>query len=607
MSVPANPFEPDVLRLRLLLVGMMIAFVLLGLKLWHLQVQHGPRFQINETRQSVRRVRLPGIRGRIFDRNGNCMVDNRPSFNVAIYLEEMRKPGKWSNTIHNVEGVIDSLSETLDLKQELDRDEIWNHIRKRLPLPLMAWRDVDAETLARWAEQASNQQGVDLYAEAVRVFPYGRTACHVLGYVGRATMDDKGVRYHYYLPDMEGKQGIEKVFEDVLRGEAGGRLLRVDVTGYRYDDLGYRAPQAGGDIQLTLDLRIQQIAERILGDEPGSIVVLSPKTGDVLALASAPGYDPNDFVPVLTQAKWNALLADEDRPLINRTIAGTYAPGSTFKPVVALAAITSGLATPRTTFHCPGHFTLGRRTSHCWYKRGHGTIDMEESLQYSCNVYYWRLGLQVGYENIYETAKALGLGAHSGIRLGGEYRGLLPNNDWMRKKHNVSWQDGDTANVSIGQGPLLVTPLQMAVLTAAIANKGRVLQPRIVQAVREPNATEYTTQPSVVQHTIPWPKAGLVAVRNGMQRVIMSPRGTGKYAKVVGLSFAGKTGTAEFGIKGSGHKHAWMIGFAPYDDPEYAIVILRDEGVSGGVTTAPMMKKLVAGIFNISTTVESDS
>jgi penicillin-binding protein 2 len=594
-----RPLDDEFLRIRIVLVCMLLALTVLGSRLWYLQVAHGHRFEKDQTRQSVRRVRIPGVRGRIFDRHDVCLADNRPSYCIAAYLEELRQPGNWSKTIDRVEKLIADLGGEIGLDPVVTRADIQLHIRKRLPLPFVLWRDVDEATLARFVETASGYPGVDIYTEAVRSYPLHGLAAHVIGYVGRADLsqEDADEPYHYYLPDMTGRAGVEKSLDPHLRGDAGGRLMRIDVSGYRRHDVGQREPRPGADVRLALDARIQRIAEEALGDTAGSAVVLDPTNGDILAMVSSPAYDLNAFIPSITRQTWKALQEDPLHPLLNRAISGAYAPGSTFKVVTALAGLEAGSTDPRDSYVCPGYFRLGSAVFRCWFHAGHGTVSLHEALQRSCNVYFFHVGLKCGDEPIARIATDLGLGRKTGIELEGERAGLVPDSRWKKLFLDDAWRDGDTCNVSIGQGALAVTPLQLALMTSTIANGGTLYRPRLVKAVREGDGDAFAEQPVSAMARMPWKPEHLRQVREGMRDVVMTPQGTGKSAAVPGISVAGKTGTAEFGRKEDRRRHAWMIAFAPYDAPRYAVALLVDEGVSGGETAAPRMGHLLRGIF----------
>ena len=589
----------DTWRIWFLLALFSAAFGFLALMFWRIQVEHGARYERDEMRQSVRRVRMPGMRGRIFDATGNVLADNRPGYSVAIYLEEVRQPGGWTRTTDYIDELLDKLAGELNEERQLSREDIQSHIRRRLPMPLIAWRDIDETTLARWAERVAGVPGVDIYTEAVRVYPQEKLAAHLLGYVGRADpVPDEAEPFHYYLPEIEGRSGLERHLDPLMRAESGARLVRVDAVGYRHEDLAVRQAGAGKDIRLTIDPFVQQTLEEVLGDEPGSAVVLDPNTGDVLAMASAPTFDPNEFVPAISRARWNELLQDERNPLMNRPTAGAYAPGSIFKPVVAIAALENEVVTPGQVYRCPGHFTLGNATFRCWFRQGHGAVDMRQSIERSCNVYYYELALKIGYDTVYHMAAALGLGRRTGIEMDREVSGLLPDDAWKRRVHNDAWRDGDTANLSIGQGPITVTPLQMAVLAAALANGGRVYTPRLVSGTRDAGEDEFTPTDMVTPKDLNWSRATRETVRGGMRDVVMGSRGTARTAAVPNLSMGGKTGTAQFGRRDEGRTHAWMIAFAPFDQPRYAVALLVDEGVSGGQTAGPKIQRLFSALFS---------
>jgi len=591
-----NISDREVLGLRFIWLGMMMAFCFLFVMLWRIQMAHGEQYQQNLERQSVRRIRLPGMRGRIYDRHGARLADNHPNYCIAIYMEELRRPRK--STIDTAEEVIAQLSGLLEIEPQVDRDDIKAHFRRRLPLPLVVWRGLDETVMARWAERTADIQGVDIYLETGREYPFGKNACHLLGYVGRADPKQSDEEpYHYYVPELEGKSGLEKHFDPILRGEAGGRLVRVDVSGFRYNDLGTRRPKAGHDLLLSIDLRIQRIVERALADTPGAAVIVNPRNGDILAMASSPGYDPNDFVPSISRKQWSALLENPGKPLVNRAVAGNYAPGSTFKPIVAIAALESGDATAETEYTCPGYFQLGSARFRCWYHPGHGLIDMQEAIMHSCNVYFHHLGLQCGPDVIYHMADALGFGHKTGIDIDFERAGLIPNREWKQRLFNDGWRDGDTCNMSIGQGAVTVTPLQMALATATIANGGTLYKPRLVLGIRAPEQEEFELQRAEVANDMHWKPSNIKIVRAGMYDVVMAPRGTGRRAGIPNVTMAGKTGTAEYGKKGSGKKYGWMIVFAPFDDPEYAMAIVVDEAVSGGTTVAPLVREIMSDIY----------
>jgi penicillin-binding protein 2 len=584
--------EAECFRVRLVMLAMLAALAFLGINLWRIQVLRAPEYRSSLDRQSMRRVRLPGIRGRILDRNGVCLADNHPSYCIAIYTEELRQRGRWTRTIDRVEEVVGELAEILGQPAQVSREDISQHVFRRLPLPFLAWRGLDESALARWAECDKTFPGVDIYVEPVRVYPHALLASHLVGYVGRAEPATGAEEpYHYYLPEMAGREGMERVMDSQLRGQSGGRLIRVDASGFKYDETGEREPVGGDDVHLTLDMRIQSIAENVLSNQPGACVVLDARNGDVLALASAPAFN---VASLKSRKTWQRVVNDPRRPLLNRAIGGRYPPGSTFKPLIAIAGLEYGRTTPTTVVSCPGYYQVGNRPIHCWSKRGHGPLVMRKAIEQSCNPFFCDLGMRCEYKRIFHMADSVGFGHRTGIELRGESPGLLPNDEWKRRVMRDGWRPGDTCNVSIGQGALLVTPLQMAVFTAALANGGDVYRPRLVN--------HGITHGDLVNR-MAWSKETLAVVRGGMHDVIEAPTGTGKRAKVEGVAMAGKTGTAQYG---QGKKHAWMILFAPFESPRYAVAMVLEDAVSGGITTAPRMRKLLHDILVLDGTLQPE-
>ncbi len=602
-------FIPEIHVWRLLVawLAMLACFGALSFRLWNLQVAQATEYQRRLAKQSLRSVRLPGLRGRILDRNGERLADNRPSYCVSLYLEELRQSGGIQRTVDNVMDSLYRLAETMDRPLQMTPKDVRLHLGRRTPLPLVAWRDLDETAVARFMERAADFPGVALTVEPVRVYPQGQTACHLLGYVGRADEkalpdvgdDDEPEKYHYYLPEMAGKSGVEKRLDGVLRANAGGKLeIQVDVAGFKFDEVSSRAPGKGSDVTLALDVRIQRAAEAVLAGERGAVVVIDPRNGDVLALASEPGFDPNDFVPAIPAKIWNGLLKDAARPLYNRATGGEYAPGSTFKPVTLLAALHSGQIAADTRFTCPGYFQLGSARFRCWQHWGHGSIDLQSAIRYSCNVYLFHAALECGPEAVQAMARSVGFGRETGISLDFERPGLVPDNAWKRQARRDGWRDGDTCNMAIGQGALLVTPIQMGLYVAALANGGTLWKPRLVERIDSANAVVNEIAAEPAPEGPQWVERHIRTIRAGMRDAVNEPDGSGKRAKLQDVVVAAKTGTAEYGVKGSGRKMTWMIAFAPFEDPRYAVALLVEDGVSGGTTAAPRVKQLLTQVFN---------
>lgn len=591
----------QIIRLRLMGMAMAAGIFALGAMLWRMQVRQSGSYAGSIDRQSIRRVRIPARRGRIFDRNGECLADTTHILNVSVYVEELTAPGRRMKTVEKVAHVLDGLREVAGVTNLPTERDIEEHIRLSRPLPLTAIRNAGPETIARLVESRRFLQGIDITVESARVYPRGRLAAHVLGYVGRASPDGAGDinRYHYYLPDFEGKAGLERVYDKLLSGMAGGRLMRVDVAGFQRAEEGYRAPDPGGDLLLALDAGIQESAEAAIEDIDGAVVLLDPVNGDVLAMASSPAFDPNEFTPVLRPEVWRGILENPGKPMLNRACMGKYPPGSTFKPVVALAALQKGAITPGTVFNCAGSYSIGGRDFACYMGHAHGGVSLRRGIEVSCNVFFYQAGLACGADAICAAAAEAGFGRTTGIELP-ESAGLLPDPAWKKRVLRDAWRDGDTCNLSIGQGALLTTPLQMAVLSAMLANNGVCYRPRLMLGRRLAGRDKYEMFPPARERKASWPAAALHEIRLGMLAVIES--GTGRAAHVPGKAMAGKTGTAEYGPRGLGRKRGWMIWFAPFDAPRYAGAMVADEAESGGRTVGPRVGSLMKAVFELEKT-----
>ncbi len=560
--------------------------VYLAMSLHRVQVVNSADLTRDQVRQSVRRVQVPGPRGHIFDRNGLCLADNRPSYCIAYYVEELRRRGKWQATIDAVDADIDRLAQVLGLPREISKERVALHVRTSLPMPLLAWRDVSEEVVARWAEEVGSFPGVDIYVQPERYYPCHSTAAHLLGYVGRDRPQSlPGQKIHFYLPEMIGKAGIEKQYNEMLTGVSGGRLIRVDARGYKHAVWEGTPAVEGDDLHLTIDYKIQSALEKALAGRRGAGVVVDPRNGEILAMASMPGYDLNDFVPAPSEITWNRLNSDKELPLYNRAIQGRYAPGSTFKPVTAIAALTAGKIDPDELIACDGVFRLGTMRLSCWNTYGHGELGLRKAIEHSCNVFFCELGHRTGYEAIRAVAADMGLGERTGVDLPFESGGLLPSDEWKQRNMREPWRAGDTCQIAIGQSMLLTTPLQMAMLTAVLANKGRLYRPHLIAR----------NGPGECVRQMNWPDPVLDLVRGGMQDVVLT--GTGRRAGLRGTAVAAKTGSAEYDSGGQRKKNTWVIAFAPFDNPTVAMAILVEDGLSGGYTVAPLIHDVLVQIF----------
>ena len=601
-------------RLGLLAVAMLAAFGWLLLRLHDVQVRDAERYVRDQDQTSLRRVRLPATRGRILDRNGAVLAGSRPRYCVAVYLDELRAPGDWSNTVDRVCARLDEVEAILgpDAVRAAGRREVWKHLRLRRPIPLIAFRDLTEAGLARLLERPRPLGGVDVYVQQDRVYPFGDLACHVIGYVGKgepaappppasddaAGPDENGAEsFDFLMPDLVGRSGIEKSFDAVLAGRGGARRVRIDAIGYRREIVSAGEPVPGADVALTLDVGVQRLAERALGDKRGAAVVLDARNGDVLALASAPRYDLSRFVPALSDSVWSEILNDPDRPLVHRAASGVYPPGSIVKPVVALAALGSGALREDEILHCSGAFRRNGINIDCASRYGHGDLDVRRALAVSCNPFFIEAGMRLGWNPALRDAfETIGFGRVPRLGIPAA-SGLLPDAEWKRRARpegDPAWHAGDTALASIGQGFVSATPLQAALLALALANDGAVLEPRLV---RDPGDGRVRDERTVLDQIV-WNDADLAAVRDGMVAAAL-PGGTAHRAAVPGVELAAKTGTAEYDDRRDGrrHKHAWIIGYAPARAPRYAFAVLAEDADSGGRTAASVLHEILAGLF----------
>ena len=562
-----------------------VGILALGWRLWQVQVLEPGRYGSVQARQSLRLVEHPGLRGRIFDRNGVVLADNRPAYAVVIYCEELRQPGAWNNTILAIDALIDQLARRLGLPRQISREKVVRHIRESRPVPLIVWQDVQFPTLAYISEQIENLPGVEILPMPQRFYPQGSLAAHLLGYVGQSdATKQETVNWNYRLPDVHGRGGVEQFYDALLSGKSGEEALLVDSRVYTRERWIRSEAQTGGDLTLTLDSVLQRTAEQALAGRAGAVVALNPNNGDILALASAPAYDLNTFVPTISSKAWNLLLKDKRTPLFNRAIQGQYAPGSVFKPLVAVAAQEQAFNAD-TLYACTGAYTDYHCHLRCANRYGHGELDMRQALMKSCNPYFCNMGVKIGIDAIVAVAQQAGFGTKTGIDLPGERPGFIPTPEWKRRQTKVPWLPSDTAQCAIGQGAVLTTPLQIAHAIGAIAAGGKVYRPRVVAFGAG----------GELQRRLPWSGETVQAVVDGMEMAVLN--GTGKTMQVEGVRTAGKTGTAEYMDGGVRRKHVWSVAFAPIEKPEIVVCAMLDNGIGGGRDAGPIVQAVLATYF----------
>jgi penicillin-binding protein 2 len=622
------------LRLRCLAAGILLGLAILVCGLWYIQVVSRHKYESSLRIQSFRTVRTPAARGRILDRNGAVLADNQPRYNVNLYLEDIREQFKFEYTnnvrkefVHRyhrrpkkkeygeleelaryivVSNIVWKVSEAvLPQPLVLNPYAFAKHYREQLAMPMPIVTDLTPQQIALFMEKAVDLPGIELEVEPYRYYPNGPIAAHVLGYVQQEMQpeSEEDIHFRYRLPDYTGKSGIESGFDEELRGKAGAKAILVNNIGYRQSEETWLAPDPGKNVVLTLDLQIQKAAENALArsgrDTRGAAVVMDVRTGDVLAMASAPDYDPNIFVRPSDYSSndWARLNDEVLAPQYNRALQGAYNPGSIFKIIVALACFENKTMSPTEVIYNPGVFTLGRRKIKDTAPPGE--YDFKEAFKHSCNYYFINFGLEVGAEKVVEMGDRFDLGEKTGVvQPSLEQRGYFPKADQMLKQDGSRWMDGDTANLCIGQGEVLVTPMQMALMTAAVANGGKLLKPRLVMEL-EDQETKIATEalpPGQTDHDLHVDPHNLQLVREAMRADVEEEGGTGKEAYIPGMGICGKTGTAQIRVHGHLDHVTWFVSFAPFDNPRYAVVVVVESGSSGGGTCAPKAKEIYQAI-----------
>ena len=600
---PSSREAPNELKRRVILTGLLVIAVFTGIgwQLYSLQVAQGERWASLSENNRIRLQRIPPTRGRIADVNGEPLVDNRPSFDVVVVPEDT-----------------DDLASTIRLASDFlatdspDVDALVKAARKRPPYEgLIVQRDVPFDAVVKFETHQLDLPGISLDVGPLRTYPFGPVASHLLGYVGEVSGSELEADSRYRMGDLIGKFGAEKSFESWLRGEPGGRQIEVDSLGRRLRVLSEAPESQGQSLVLTIDRRLQQFGEQLMKDHFGSLVVLRPESGEILAMVSNPGFDPNVFARGIRSKEWNGLINSPTKPLNNRAIQGQYPPGSTFKIVTAAAALEEGVVTPFTRIFCGGSYYFARRSYRCWKPGGHGSVNLHDALVQSCDVYFYQVGQRLGVDTIAEYANRFGLGLPTGILLDNEKPGLIPSSAWKKRRFNEPWYAGETLSVAIGQGYVLATPLQMASLAATVANGGTRYRPHFVKRV-ENNAGEVVEEfPAEETGEVKFKRSTLHQIRDALRDVVNSPRGTGKLARLPSVDVAGKTGTSQ--VFKMGRKvvktdrmprhlrdHAWFVAFAPVDDPEIAIAVLVEHaGGGGGKFGAPIAHDIADFYFAI--------
>ncbi len=593
--------DPDITRRsRLLLYVAFGVFALLLGRLYWLQVVESDRYRILSENNRLRLRTVHAPRGLILDRKGRAIAETQGSFDLVCSPVDVK----------DLEEEIGLLAEIVEF--DVDENEVLDKIRsakRSNPYSsVTVARDLRFEQVSVIEFNRESLPGFSVLVEAKRSYPYGTAFAHVLGYVGEASPEeiDQSEDGSPAMGDMVGKYGLERQMDNVLRGVNGGRKVEVDAAG-RDQRLVEEVPsRAGGAVYTSLDADLQVTAQEALGNRAGAVIALVPRTGEVLAFYSGPSFDPNVFARGIRKADWQALNADPRKPMQNKGLQGTYAPGSTVKPFLALTALEDKMWDKGKKVLCTGSYRLGNRVFRCWREKGHGSVDMYRAIVQSCDVYFYTLGLKLGPDRVAKLEKDAGLGTITGIDLPGERKGLVPDTEWKRTVAKERWYDYESVILGIGQGAIHLTPLEMAVGYAALATGGEVMRPRVVSKVIGKDGKVSTFAPEMPRK-LQWNPENVEFIRKALAGVV-NDYGTGGGAKLPGIVVGGKTGTAQVAsVKGKMVKsedlpyeirdHAWFVAFAPVDDPRIVVAALVEHGGHGGSAAGPIVKAVMQEFF----------
>jgi penicillin-binding protein 2 len=621
-------------RLKIQVVGllMLLGMAALGFRLWWIQVAHGAEWTAQIRGSSQATVRIPSVRGEIKDRNGLTLVQNRASYEVDFYLPEMvkgyrerfgppplaehraiisgmPKDVKEPDIIRIVnDGIVPRLND-LDLARDYNAGQLQRHYRNDTEVPYSYIKDIDFPTMAKFSEHDVGLPGVDIAIKPVRSYVYGAFASHLLGYVGAPddTNKEEARKFTFYQGDVDGKSNIEKAMDEYLRGQPGVRYLRRNAKGTIDGVLKEDPPKQGANVFVTIDARIQAIADEALrAVSRAGAVVIDPNNGSILAMASVPSFDPNTFIPSIKKKDWEALRKDEADPLVNRAISA-LPPGSTFKLITAFAGLRGAKNLANAKYSCGGGVSYGDHFFQCWVASKHythGTIGLADAIKVSCDSFFYQYGNAAGIQSIDVIGKMLGIGEESGLPLSGEQTGNMPGPEWMQVHHpQERWSSAQTANVTIGQGYTLVSPLQLAMAYVAAANGGTCYYPRLIDKVLNQDGTPVLNEQGKPVSFAPRVRSDLrrevspqdiELVRKGLWKVVNEDGGTGGRARLKDVVVAGKTGTAQATERGHEENVAWFACFAPFDHPKYVVAVMV-QGASGhgGEVAGPIATRIL--------------
>jgi penicillin-binding protein 2 len=589
-------------RIRAAIVLILLAMFVLAARLWQLQLLQGETFVEMSQSNRVRIVRLPPPRGKIIDSAGHVVAENSPSFTFSVVPGEFKDPQRLIQTCSDVLGMTPE-----KLRGQLERSRT---IPRFMNYPLK--RNMSLEEVSLLKSQLANLKGVSLEAKPRRVYPWEETLCHVTGTLGEISSEElvKGPKLGYRAGDLVGKSGIEKEYETYLKGEEGWERIEIDAKGRQLGVVSRRAAQPGADIQLTVNVEFQRYIEDVFIHRAGSVVAVDPDTGRILAMVSKPGFDLNMFSPSIGERQWKTLNSDPLHPLENRSTRGLYSPASTFKIVTAAAGLAEDLIDPQHKFTCKGDLEVRGQVFRCWNHYGHGKVALHRAIVESCDIYFYELGLRLGGDRIARWASQFGLGQPTGVSLPQELPGLLPTTAWKFRTYGEPWKDGETVTLAIGQGYLVSTPVQLAMMTAALANGGKLLKPAIVHRVVSNDGNTIFQHVPLIRRHIPLDPRAMAVLSAAMRDVVSDRVGTGRRCRIPGLNIKAKTGTSqvirlkervaeEERIPYHERTHAIFVAYVDDQPKKFALVVIVEHGGGGGASAAPIARKIIARYYGV--------
>ncbi|MFC1858462.1 penicillin-binding protein 2 [Thermodesulfobacteriota bacterium] len=584
-------------RLARVIFAVMAAFIVLFVRLFYLQAVQGEEFRRLSENNCIRLKSLEPPRGLLFDNAGKLLVDNRPSFDLSIVLKDA-KPAH--DTFKRLSLYINGSADELQSK-------IARHKGIASYQPILLKQDIGRNALAAIEVRKFDLPGVVVDVRPLRHYVYKESAAHLIGYLGEIDAEelDCGRYTGCRVGDFIGKFGVEKTYEQYLRGRRGGQQVEVNATGQVIRVLKTVEARPGHNVYLTIDKTLQRKSEALLQGKAGAVIAMEPASGRVLAMTSSPAFDQNAFASGMSREHWNALIANPFRPMENKAVQAEYPPGSIYKIITAIAGLEEGVIDENTTLFCPGAYPFGDRVFRCWKKEGHGSMNILTALEESCDVFFYQTGQRLGIDRLARYAKGCGLGARTGIDLDHEAKGIVPTAAWKEQRTGIAWQKGETLSVAIGQGYNLVTPVQMAALISAIANGGARYKPLIMNRIVAATGTLVAENDRQVIGKIPVSRKTMDLVRKGLWNVVNGVRGTARGIRIPGIGISGKTGTAQVFSRKTDDQlreedlamhlksHAWFLAYAPEENPQIAIAVIVEHGEHGSSAAAPIAKELI--------------